>query len=60
MKKADSAVEPATAHAHARCTPFDSRPQPKIHRPRNVDSTKNAASPSTASGAPKMSATKRE
>ena len=34
--------------------------QPKIHRPRNVDSRKNAASPSIASGAPKMSPTYSE
>jgi hypothetical protein len=30
---------------------------PKIHRPRNVDSRKNASSPSMARGAPKMSPT---
>ncbi len=40
--------------------PRRSRSQPKIHRPRNVDSRKNASSPSIASGAPKMSPTKRE
>jgi hypothetical protein len=34
--------------------------QPKIHRPRNVDSRKNASNPSMASGAPKMSPTNRE
>ena len=48
----------------ARCRPgarrFGSRSQPKIHRPRKVDSRKNASSPSMASGAPKMSPTKRE
>ena len=33
---------------------------PKIHKPMNVDSRKNAARPSIASGAPKMSPTKRE
>ncbi len=33
---------------------------PKIHSPTNVDSTKNAASPSMASGAPNTSPTKRE
>ena len=35
------------------------RPSPKIHSPRNVDSRKNASSPSMASGAPKTSPTKR-
>ena len=44
----------------ARWTRFGSRSQPKIHSPRNVDSRKNASSPSIASGAPKMSPTKRE
>ena len=43
----------------ARCTFFGSRSQPKIHRPRNTDSRKNANRPSTASGAPKMSPTNR-
>ena len=44
----------------ARCSFFGSRSHPKIHRPRKVDSRKNANSPSIASGAPKMSPTKRE
>ena len=44
----------------ARCTFLGRRSQPKIHRPRNVDSRKNASRPSTASGAPKMSPTNRE
>ena len=34
--------------------------QPKIQMPMKVDSRANAASPSMASGAPKMSPTKRE
>ena len=33
--------------------------QPKIHRPRKVDSTKKASRASMASGAPKTSPTKR-
>ena len=37
-----------------------SRSQPKIHSPRKVDSTKNATSPSMASGAPNTSPTNRE
>ena len=36
------------------------RPQPKIHRPRNVDSRKNAIRPSRANGPPKTSPTIRE
>src|SRR4029453_15958994 len=43
----------------ARCTPALSCFQPKIHRPRNVDSTKKASRASSASGAPKTSPTKR-
>ncbi len=44
----------------ARWTFLGSLSQPKIHSPRNVDSTKKAASASMASGAPKTSPTKRE
>ena len=36
----------------ARCTRGESRSQPKIHSPRNVASSANAAMPSIASGAP--------
>ena len=43
-----------------RCNRGERRSQPKIHSPRNVDSRKNEISPSMASGAPKMSPTKRE
>ena len=60
MKAADSTVPSATSQIVARWTPLGSRPQPKIHRPRNVDSRKKAASPSMASGAPNTSPTKRE
>ena len=60
MKYADRLVAIATAQMQARWIFFGSRSQPKIHRPRNVDSTKNAASASMASGAPKTSPTKRE
>ena len=53
--------EPITAiHSAARCRPLRIRPQPKIHTPRKVDSTKNASRPSSASGAPNTSPTKRE
>ena len=44
----------------ARCTRLGSLSQPNSHSPRNVDSRKNAASPSIASGAPKMLPTNRE
>jgi hypothetical protein len=44
----------------ARCSLGGSLPQPKIHRPMNVDSRKKASSASMASGAPKTSPTKRE
>ena len=45
---------------HARCTRRVSLSHPKTHRPRNVDSRKNAASPSIASGGPKTLPTSRE
>ena len=60
MNAADRAVPMATAQIQARCTRFGRRPHPKIHKPRKVDSRKNAASPSIASGAPNTSPTKRE
>ncbi len=57
MNAADSTAPAATAQIVARCTRFDRRPQPNSHSPRNVDSRKNAASPSMASGAPNTSPT---
>ncbi len=60
MKYADSQVPTATAQIEARCSRGGSRSQPKIHKPMKVDSRKNASRPSIASGAPKMSPTKRE
>ena len=57
MKYADMVVPTATIQMVARWIFGFSRSQPKIQRPRNVDSRKNAASPSIASGAPKMSPT---
>ena len=60
MKYPDS-HDPRTAiHSVARCTRGDRRFQPKIHSPRNVASSMNAASPSIASGAPKMFPTNLE
>ena len=43
-----------------RCTRLGSTSQPNSHSPRNVDSRKNAARPSIASGAPNTSPTNRE
>lgn len=60
MKYADRLVPIAAAQIAARCRRLGSRSQPKIHRPMNVDSRKNATRASMASGAPKMSPTKRE
>jgi hypothetical protein len=60
MKNADTFTAMATIQMHARCTSRGRRVQPKIHRPMNVDSKKNAARPSIASGAPKTSPTNRE
>ncbi len=50
----------ATAQMVARWMRLGSLSQPKIHRPRNVDSTKKAARASMASGAPNTSPTNRE
>ncbi len=47
----------ATSQIEARWAFFERRSQPKIHRPRNVDSRKNATSASIARGAPKTSPT---
>ena len=60
MKYADSTVPMCTSHMQPACSLGGSRSQPKIHRPRNVDSRKNASRPSIASGAPNTSPTKRE
>ena len=61
MMKYALITEPITAaQSVARCTFFGSRPQPKIHRPRNVDSRKKASSASNASSEPNTSPTNRE
>ena len=57
MNAADSIAPTATAQMQNRCTRCGSRSQPNSHSPRNVDSRKNAASPSIASGAPNTSPT---
>ncbi len=60
MKNADAQEPSAKSQIVARWTRFESRSQPKIQSPRNVDSSMNAASPSIASGAPKTSPTNSE
>ncbi len=60
MKYAENSVPRCTSQMQVAWSFGDNRSQPKIHRPRNVDSRKNASSPSTANGAPKMSPTNRE
>ena len=60
MNAADSMLPSVTAQIVSRCSRRDNRSQPNSHSPRNVDSRKNAASPSIASGAPKMLPTSRE
>ena len=60
MKYAESRVPRCTSQMQAACRRGESRSQPKIHRPRKVDSRKKASRPSIASGAPKTSPTKRE
>ena len=60
MNTADRQLPSATAQAEARCTPRGSTFQPNTHTPRKVDSRKNAARPSIASGAPKTSPTNLE
>ncbi len=47
----------ATRKVTSKCWTFVNRLQPKKNMPTNVDSRKNAISPSIASGAPKMSPT---
>ena len=60
MNAADSAAPTATIQTVNRCTRLGSTFQPNNHSPRNVDSRKNAARPSMASGAPNTSPTNRE
>ena len=60
MKNADSHEPITAAYRVCEVERLGSRPQPKIQRPRKVDSTKKASRPSIASGAPKTSPTNRE
>ncbi len=57
IQSAERLLPMASIIVTIRCAGFDSRSQPKKNRPTNVDSRKNAISPSTASGTPKMSPT---
>ncbi len=60
MKNAESQLPSAKSQTVARWRRGPSLFQPKIQRPRKVDSSMNAASPSMASGAPKTSPTNVE
>ena len=60
MNAADSALPSDTSQIVARCTRRGSLSHPNSHKPRNVDSRKNAARPSMASGAPNTFPTSRE
>ena len=60
MKKPESIVPIARSQMHMLCSFGERRFLPKIHRPKKVDSRKNASRASKARGAPKMSPTKRE
>jgi hypothetical protein len=60
MNHDENSVPRWTTHRQPTCSGRGSLSHPKIHSPMNVDSRKNASSASTASGAPKMSPTKRE
>ena len=60
MNAADSIAPTATSQTVNRWTPRGSTFQPNSHSPRKVDSRKNAARPSIASGAPNTSPTNRE
>ena len=58
MMNAPESIEPSdTIQMQNRCVRRPSRSQPNSHRPRNVDSRKNAARPSIASGPPNTSPT---
>ena len=57
IQSAERLVAVAISTVTARCCVLGSRFQPKKKMPINVDSRKNAISPSMASGAPKTSPT---
>ena len=55
MKYAEAMLASENAHAHARCTRLGSRSQPKIHSPRNVDSTTSRSARSARAYTPSQS-----
>ena len=59
IKYAESSVPVAASQIDAKCNFFGKRSQPNIHIPKKVLSRKKASRPSIASGAPKISPTKR-
>src|ERR1043166_6972693 len=60
IQSAEKSAPIATSKTAAKWSGSGIFPSPKIHTPRNVDSRKNASNDSSASGAPKISPTKRE
>ena len=60
MKIAEIQLPTAVIHITVACNRGEKRSHVKIHTPMNVDSRKNARSPSSASGAPKTSPTYAE
>src|SRR5664280_944512 len=60
MKYADRFTPIAASQIVARWVRRDNLAHPKIHKPRKVDSRKNATSASIANGAPNTSPTNRE
>ena len=60
IKNAEMMLPALTTQMQSVCTSGGRRLRPNSHRPMNVDSRKNASSPSIASGAPKMLPTKTE
>src|SRR5664279_808895 len=60
IHRADRLDPKATSQMAATWSGLEILFQPKVHKPRKVDSRKNASNASIASGAPKISPTKRE
>src|ERR1035438_3953402 len=60
IQNADIVAPTATISDEKTCIPVDTFFRPKIYKPKNVDSRKNANNPSAANGAPNMSPTNLE
>src|ERR1035441_1939764 len=60
IQNADIVSPNSTISDEKTCTPVDTFFSPKIYKPKNVDSRKNANNPSAARGAPNMSPTNLE